>query len=767
MTSRPARIFPPLCLAAAMALGGAHAANVTWTNTAFGNWADGTNWSTNPNPPAGGDTIFFNLADGAAPFNTGFNFSGTFAVNGIRHMTGTGTNTVSVFAGPVGAGGAVQAGQSAVMQLGSEGILVTPGSFTNGAGYLVLGGLTANGTNVLTLETTGNQSWISNGNGFNAGRITVAANLAGSGTITVSGSGGPVVFDNGNSSAFTGAFVLNSSAIRLNGAAQLGRLGPNALTVQSGGLGTGTPTLNFTGLTFTNTTHSFANNIVFQDTGAAAPIFSVDAASVTGTAAFAYSGNWSGAINDSLTLGISNANVLGRLQGNNASLTSTKTASGFQNNSAIFMRTGNYSIENANALGSGNSLTVSIGQSGADFSDFNLLRQSLLTNDGINVASPLFVNYNNRGAADTARGSIVTLGLRGTGTAAFTGTTTFQTVTKATNEGASATNRLANVKLSAGTGGKAVFAGNIVDDVFDASTRNYAPVSVLGGGVVELGGVNNTYRGGTSIIGGTTLLANGGGSSGSSTGLGNVYVGWAANSFSGTLTSGQSFITGVSSVSGLVVGQTITGAGISAGTTITYIDPTRNRIEISANATASGSASLGTDAATGVLGGSGHIRPGVVNGVQQKITVAAGSSIAPGNSIGTLVLDGASTGAPLLTMDAGSTFTFELGAGNTSDQLSFWNFATGDFALNGNVINFTGAQEGTFTLFTFYSGAGSGLIDAGIDSGLVVGAGLEGFTYELIYNDNNIMLSVVPEPGACVLAGLGLTVVLGMRRRRA
>ena len=99
----------------------------------------------------------------------------------------------------------------------------------------------------------------------------------------------------------------------------------------------------------------------------------------------------------------------------------------------------------------------------------------------------------------------------------------------------------------------------IVDSVVDPTLRNYAPVTVLGGGQVALSG-SSSYRGGTSIVGGTTLLANGGGANGSSTGAGNVFVGWAANSFSGTLTSGQSFITGVSSVSGLVVGQTITGS---------------------------------------------------------------------------------------------------------------------------------------------------------------------------------------------------------------
>jgi hypothetical protein len=62
--------------------------------------------------------------------------------------------------------------------------------------------------------------------------------------------------------------------------------------------------------------------------------------------------------------------------------------------------------------------------------------------------------------------------------------------------------------------------------------------------------------------------------------------------FTGTLTTGSASVTGVSSTSGLVVGQTITGTGIAAGTTILAINSASANITLSANATATGSESL-------------------------------------------------------------------------------------------------------------------------------------------------------------------------------
>ena len=61
--------------------------------------------------------------------------------------------------------------------------------------------------------------------------------------------------------------------------------------------------------------------------------------------------------------------------------------------------------------------------------------------------------------------------------------------------------------------------------------------------------------------------------------------------FTGSLTNGASSVTGISNMTGLVVGQSVTGPGIPAGTTILTVDsPTA--ITLSAPTTGSGSRSL-------------------------------------------------------------------------------------------------------------------------------------------------------------------------------
>ena len=62
--------------------------------------------------------------------------------------------------------------------------------------------------------------------------------------------------------------------------------------------------------------------------------------------------------------------------------------------------------------------------------------------------------------------------------------------------------------------------------------------------------------------------------------------------FTGTLTSGAASVTGVSSTTGLTVGETVTGTGIPAGTTILSINSLTDTITLSANATAGGLQSL-------------------------------------------------------------------------------------------------------------------------------------------------------------------------------
>jgi autotransporter-associated beta strand protein len=200
------------------------------------------------------------------------------------------------------------------------------------------------------------------------------------------------------------------------------------------------------------------------------------------------------------------------------------------------------------------------------------------------------------------------------------------------------------------------------------------------------------------------------------------------------------------------------GTRIEAGTLlVTNTDP--------------GTSGLGTGEVlvqnSGILGGGGYIALGGTN----SVTVAAGGLIAPGEGLGTLTFNGASTTGPILVLSSGAAFSFDLGAGNTSDQVAFWNYGgSGDFLLSDTVIHFTGAQSGTYTLFTFYSDSGTTATASGLSSGFNVEAftGLDGYEATLNYGESAITLTLtaVPEPGvSALLAGAGVLALLRRKKR--
>ncbi len=145
----------------------------------------------------------------------------------------------------------------------------------------------------------------------------------------------------------------------------------------------------------------------------------------------------------------------------------------------------------------------------------------------------------------------------------------------------------------------------------------------------------------------------------------------------------------------------------------------------------------------GTLGGTGSIRPSGVNGV-----VVAGS-LAPGapavnSGRGTLLIDGAATTGPLLTLSDGAALNFDLAAGDAGDRLRIDNYeGASDFVVSGNVtLNFTGAAPGTYTLVRFFSDNGATPAASGVTGGLLLGQGLDGYTATLNYNTSDITLTV-------------------------
>lgn len=712
-----------------------HAAPVTWTDTTTGThlWSDGTNWSPG-SPAVSGDDLTFNaLTAGVVVESTvDSDWATAGSVNGITFNADSTSGHYTI----------------------NQGAGVT--SLTIGAG-----GITNNRTGSGLVTFTGNlvagadQQWNTAAGSWNNGRTYINGNLASTAGVEITvnaASNGAVFFQSGNSDDFNGSFKVIGGGVRLLGNSQLGRLGSTSLTMSS----VSNTTLSFDSLTGVNQSLQFATPMHFVDEGSTAMGLLI-ASGTTGNSSLAFTGAWSGALNDSIRVtGPPSLDFVTRFQQDASTLTSTR-ASGSQTNSAAYLSVGEYSIENANAFGTGNSLSMSLGNGSTNAA--SLAKTSLYVADGLSAASALYANRNYNGTVNAARSPVVTIGVSGPNTtASFSGTLTLEYTNFNANTDELNRNRGANVHLQATSGSTVTFSGNIVDSFTGATGTRYVPVIAQGGGTLILSGTNSSYRGGTSVIDGTILRANGGsGASGSATGLGNVVVGYDAANVTGNTTSGQSFITGVTTTN-LHVGQTITGAGIPDGTIITFIHPTvAGRIEISNNATATASGiSISASAETGVLAGDGRIRPGVVNDLQSQIAVASGSSIAPGNSIGTLTLDSGGTTAPLLTMASGAKFIFELGAANTSDQVAFWNFNPGDFVLNDNVIDFSGAQLGTYTLFTFYNDDGSTATPSGISSGLIIGTGLDGFSHNLSYNTDSITLTVVPEPSTAIILLIGL-----------
>lgn len=234
-------------------------------------------------------------------------------------------------------------------------------------------------------------------------------------------------------------------------------------------------------------------------------------------------------------------------------------------------------------------------------------------------------------------------------------------------------------------------------------------------------------------------------------------------------TTGSTTVFDTHNPKGIVVFSKATGNTYKGGTDV-YAGELRVT-NTSDSATGTGAVNVRSGAS---LTGTGIIAPTGANG----IVVQSGGILAPGsdeNAIGTLRFNGGGTTGTLLTLETGATFDFKLGAGGASDQISLWNYITGDLSLSDNVINFTdigGLTAGeTYTLFTFFSDEGISVVASGINSGLLIGSGLEAFTGSyLVYNESSIQLVVgaaVPEPATCaLLLGLATLIAIAFSRRQ-
>ncbi len=276
------------------------------------------------------------------------------------------------------------------------------------------------------------------------------------------------------------------------------------------------------------------------------------------------------------------------------------------------------------------------------------------------------------------------------------------------------------------------------------------------------------YSGGTTVNEGT-LIVNGGGAAVS------------RNTTGGNVNNGSTANFNVGDTTGLYVGKAVAGfnnvfiSSIVDGTTVTITNRSGGVVAIPSEVTFNATSPTGTGPIVvngGTLGGNGFNFGAV--------TVNAGGTLSPGNSI-------ASLGAGGFTIDGG-TVVFELNTDTGAADLMFaTNGAAAFNLLNNPTLTLVDEGNSSFlapdfklTLFSY----GSGLYNGGTFNGLANGDEFTAFgsTFKINYNDTTAgsnfisdatlfgtsfaTITVVPEPSTVVLLASGLGFLTIFRRRR-
>jgi len=681
----------------------AHAATENWTGATNGLWGLNTNWSGSTTPDSTYDLTILGPANVAGALN--INIAAAAAANSIS-FTNTAATTLTN----------TTSGANQTLTLGTGGL-------TTGTGAVTIGSATANQN--VNIALGGNQTW-----NVGAGGLTVTNVVSGSGfSLQKSGTGNLTL---SGANTYSGGTTLSAGTLTASNASSLGT---GSLTMQGGTLKVSSAV-------------TIANNIVATSSGGTI---------TTGAAQnFTLSGTLSGSGN--LTLGGAgggNASVQIQFAANNMTSGTITLGSGLgtprlkntaSTSSAVDWVMNGGSTEVAGTFNFG-----SFGGSG-NFSAFN-------NNSGTTLYS---IGGSNNNAtysgvlSSTGTGQVLSILKIGTGSQTFSGANSFagatSTVTVRDGSLIAGINALASANGAFGNSSSAIVLG----DATTISSGTAMNPKLLTGGAFTIGR-NITVGASNAALGnaGTTFTI-GGNTANSST-------------FSGVATLNQDLQ--VTQVTGGTLNLTGNITSGSSGTqTLTF-----NNVGAVAQSTGVIGGGTGTIALTQAGAGTttlsgANTYTGATNVNAGRLVLSSTGSI---NSASALtVANGAAfdvSGKATYTMGTGGT---TIGIGATTAGLFDGSNTTAMTLGNALALNFSTGTLGatSYNLFDYASQTGdfSGITLTGAITGTLTNTSTDTWTgtaggYDFSFSEVTGVLSVVPEPSAALLGGLGM---LGLLRRR-
>jgi fibronectin-binding autotransporter adhesin len=758
----------------------------TWTNASLW-YTDAAGTIVSGSAPNSGNSVYFNT-DSSLTVTSTVTLSGTSSVYGLTFAT-TGSTLVTQ---PTG-------NTSRNLLLGAGGITLNANSGNVNFGI-------SQGS--LRVEAVDSQTWTNNSNSTLNVRSLVAGNTASGTAVNVTlnaASGGTISFalgvaDSADTTKKLGLIIDSSGtgnvSLGAGGTYSGGTYVKRGLLSTSNNMGTGSVLLSGT---------SGADNARIHLTGTSTNNITVQAGS-SGTAALTAANNadYQGDIilNRDVVIGSYSSTSMSLNFNGDISGTGSVTVMRMLAGTPTVVMGGSNTYTGKTTIAAANLVVSSLNSVSGGTSWSSLGAPTTVANATILLSTSGSSSLRYVGAGETTDRAIEigsslgsSIDQNGSGTLKFT--------SDLTNSGSGSR----TLTLQGSTAGVGEFAGainNIASGTNVGVTKN-------GTGTWQLSGTANTYAGTTSVAGGileVTKLANTNAASSIGTGaIGNLsfssgtlrYIGTgdASNrvlqfgAAGGTIDASGSGAVNLTRTtapaygsSNVAISITLTGTNTDANTyaanqnnngtgavsltkngTGTWV-LTGNSVNTGTTTINAGTLLLNGSLAAGsavalnsaILGGSG-----TANGL--VTTSGTGSTISPGNSPGTLRLNGG------LNATAGATFVFELGT--TSDVLSLGaGTFTGSAGAGELVFNFADAGGLTagnpYTLITFGSASGldySDLMAAVLPSGYVLDSsfGTGGF----LINSNNLQVQfAVPEPSTALLLAGGLTMAVILRRRR-